>query len=181
MYIDSIRYIIYERSQRYPPFIEILFDSVSIDKDENGVVTNIYDYDLGLPSSGLLIWHIDEQTIRNGVDNYSINSNRLHRGVDLEESDGAQDIGFPSIFLFSDPSAGYFGDMWFKGNLEYERSNPDMKGLYPEFSQYTYPSTNSNSGSSSFISICLKSRHPLWKGWQLGDSRWCKITPTSGY
>ena len=153
MYIDSIRYIIYERSQRYPPFIEILFDSVSIDKDENGVVTNIYDYDLGLPSSGLLIWHIDEQTIRNGVDNYSINSNRLHRGVDLEESDGAQDIGFPSIFLFSDPSAGYFGDMWFKGNLEYERSNPDMKGLYPEFSQYTYPSTNSNSGSSSFISI----------------------------
>ena len=88
----------------------------------------MYDYDLGLPSSGLLIWHIDEKKIREGVNNYSINNNRLHRGVDLEESDGAQDIGYPSIFLFSDPSAGYFGDMWFKGNPEYERSNPSMKG-----------------------------------------------------
>ena len=43
--------------------------------------------------------------------------------------------------------------MWFKGNPEYERSNPSMKGLSPEFSQYTYPSTTSNSGSSSFLSI----------------------------
>ena len=153
MYIDSIRYLMYEQSQRYPPFVEILFDSLSIDRDENGVVTNIYDYDLGLPSSGLLIWHIDEEKIREGINNYSINNNRSHRGVDLEESDGAQDIGYPSIFLFSDPSAGYFGDMWFKGNPEYERSNPNMKGLSPEFSQYTYPSTSSNSGSSSFLSI----------------------------
>ena len=153
MYIDSARYIIYERSQRYPPFIEVLFDSVLIDQDENGVVTNIYDYDLGLPSSGMLIWHIDEVNIRKGVNNYSINNDRLNRGVDLEESDGAQDIGFPSIFLFSDPSAGYFGDMWFKGNPEYERSNPNMEGLSPEFSHYTYPSTESNSGSSTFLTI----------------------------
>ena len=153
MYIDSARYIMYERSQRYPPFIEVLFDSVLIDQDENGVVTNIYDYDLGLPSSGMLIWHIDKVNIRKGINNYSINNDRLNRGVDLEESDGAQDIGFPSIFLFSDPSAGYFGDMWFKGNPEYERSNPNMEGLSPEFSHYTYPSTESNFGSSTFLTI----------------------------
>ena len=153
MYIDSIRYIIYEESERYPPFIEVLFDSVRIDKDDNGVVTNIYNYDIGLPFSGLLIWHIDEEHIEKGINGYSINNDRLNRGVDLEESDGAQDIGFPSIFLFSDPSSGYFGDMWFKGNPEYERSNPSMKGLHPEFSHYTYPSTTSNSGSSSYITI----------------------------
>ena len=153
MYIDSTRYIIYEESQRYPPFVEILFDSVLIDRDENGVVINIYDYDLGLPSSGMLIWHIDEETINDGINNYSINKDRLNRGVDLEESDGAQDIGFPSIFLFSDPSAGYFGDMWFKGNPEYERSNPNMDGLSPEFSHFTYPSTVSNTGSASFLTI----------------------------
>ena len=153
MYIDSTRYIIYEESQRYPPFVEILFDSLIIDRDENGVVTNVHDYDLGLPSSGLLIWHIDQENINNGIANYSINRDRLNRGVDLEESDGAQDIGFPSIFLFSDPSAGYFGDMWFKGNPEYERSNPNMNGLYPEFSHFTYPSTSSNTGSASFLTI----------------------------
>ncbi|MEC7934899.1 MAG: hypothetical protein VX922_01760, partial [Candidatus Neomarinimicrobiota bacterium] len=153
MYIDSTRYNIYENSNRYPPFVEILFDSVLIDQDDNGVVTNVYNYDLGLPSSGILIWHIDEVNINRGINNYSINNDRLNRGVDLEESDGAQDIGFPSIFLFSDPSAGYFGDMWFKGNPEYERSNPSMDGLSPEFSHFSYPSTVSNSGSASFITI----------------------------
>ena len=153
MYIDSTRYNIYENSNRYPPFVEILFDSVLIDQDDNGVVTNVYNYDLGLPSSGILIWHIDEVNIDRGINNYSINNDRLNRGIDLEESDGAQDIGFPSIFLFSDPSAGYFGDMWFKGNPEYERSNPSMDGLSPEFSHFSYPSTVSNSGSASFITI----------------------------
>ena len=153
MYIDSTRYNIYENSNRYPPFVEILFDSVLIDQDDNGVVTNVYNYDLGLPFSGILIWHIDEVNIDRGINNYSINNDRLNRGVDLEESDGAQDIGFPSIFLFSDPSAGYFGDMWFKGNPEYERSNPSMDGLSPEFSHFSYPSTVSNSGSASFITI----------------------------
>ena len=73
--------------------------------------------------------------------------------MDLEEADGSQDIGFPSIFLFSDPSAGYFGDLWFKGNPEYERANPSMEGLAPEFGTFTYPSTVSNEGASTFITI----------------------------
>ena len=153
MYIDSTRYLIYENTERYPPFVEVLFDSVSVEKDENGVVTAIPDYDLGLPASGLLIWHIDENIISSELDNYLVNGDRADRGVDLEEADGAQDIGFPSIFLFSDPSAGYFGDLWFKGNPEYERANPSMEGLAPEFGTFTYPSTISNEGASTFITI----------------------------
>ena len=153
MYIDSARYLIYKNTERYPPFVEVLFDSVAIEKDENGVVTAIPDYDLGLPASGLLIWHIDENKIFSGLDNYLVNGDRANRGVDLEEADGAQDIGFPSIFLFSDPSAGYFGDVWFKGNPEYERANPSMEGLAPEFGTFTYPSTVSNEGASTFITI----------------------------
>jgi len=153
MYIDSTRYLIYENTERYPPFVEVLFDSVAVEKDENGVVTAITDYDLGLPASGLLIWHIDENKISSGLDNYLVNGDRANRGVDLEEADGAQDIGFPSIFLFSDPSAGYFGDVWFKGNPEYERANPSMEGLAPEFGTFTYPSTVSNEGASTFITI----------------------------
>ena len=153
MYIDSTRYLIYENTERYPPFVEVLFDSVAVEKDVNGVVTAIPDYDLGLPASGLLIWHIDENIIFSGIDNYLVNGDRLNRGVDLEEADGAQDIGFPSIFLFSDPSAGYFGDIWFKGNPEYERVNPSMDGLAPEFGTFTYPSTVSNEGASTFITI----------------------------
>jgi hypothetical protein len=149
--IDSLRYAHWEETDRHPPFIEILIDSVDIEKDENGVITSIPNYDLGLPASGLLIWHIDEKIISEGVNDYSINSDRVLKGVDLEEADGAQDIGFPSIFLFQDPSSGYFGDMWFDGNPEFERLNSGFE--FPEFSHITYPNTHTNSGTKSYFRI----------------------------
>ena len=43
--------------------------------------------------------------------------------------------------------------MWFKGNNQYELANPNMIGLKPEFGPSTFPNTNSNDGSSTFISI----------------------------
>ena len=49
------------------------------------------------------------------IDGYGINHDIQSMGIDLEEADGAQDIGHQSIFLFNDPSSGYFGDMWFEG------------------------------------------------------------------
>jgi len=75
------------------------------------------------------------------------------KGIDLEEADGAQDIGHQSIFLFNDPSSGYFGDMWFRGNTQYVLANPSSEGLKPEFGPYTYPSTQSNNGANSYIKI----------------------------
>ena len=54
-------------------------------------------------------WHIDEQIIYSKIDDYSINNNLENLGINLEEADGAQDIGYSSIFLFNDISSGYFG------------------------------------------------------------------------
>ena len=153
--LDSIRYLMSQISieETYPSFIEILFDSSGIEKDENGVVTYVPNYDIGLPASGLLIWHIDEEVIYSNLNSYSINSDIRSRGIDLEEADGAQDLGYISDHIFFDPSNGYFGDMWFKGNNQYELANPNMVGLKPEFGPSTFPNTNSNDGSSTFISI----------------------------
>ena len=153
--LDSIRYLINQISieETYPSFIEILFDSSGIQKDENGVVTYVPNYDIGLPASGLLIWHIDEEVIYSNLNSYSINSDIRSRGIDVEEADGAQDLGYISDHIFFDPSNGYFGDMWFKGNNQYELANPNMVGLKPEFGPSTFPNTNSNDGSSTFISI----------------------------
>ena len=151
--IDSIRYKIYQDTNDYPSFIKSLVDSVEIEKDENGVLIKLPNYDLGLPASGLLIWHIDERLINNGINSYEINKDLSKLGVDLEESDGAQDIGFDSFFMFDDPSAGYFGDMWFAENQEYYRANPQNEGLLPVFNSQTYPNTNSNDGSNSYLSF----------------------------
>ena len=151
--IDSIRYKMYQDTNNYPSFIKSLVDSIEIEKDENGVLVKLPNYDLGLPASGLLIWHIDERVISTGINSYEINKDLNRLGVDLEESDGAQDIGFDSFFMFDDPSAGYFGDMWFAENQEYYRANPQNEGLLPVFNSQTYPNTNSNDGSNSYFSF----------------------------
>ena len=88
-------------------------------------------------------------------------------GVDLEESDGAQDIGNDSFFPFYDPSSGYFGDMWFFENPEYFRANPQNEGSLPSFTKDTYPNTNANNGSKSYLSfenIIAASRSNLLRG-----------------
>ena len=151
--IDSIRYKIWQETDEYPAFIRVLMDSVQIDKDQNGVIVSIPDYDIGLPGSGLLIWHIDEHRINAGIDDYSINKNIENNGIDIEEADGAQDIGYQSFFMFNDPSSGYFGDMWFEDNLEYYRANPNNEGTKPVFNDLTYPSTKSNEGLTTHLSI----------------------------
>ena len=151
--IDSLRYKIYKETDEYPTFIKTIIDSIPMSTDDNGVITKFQNYDLGLPGSGLLIWHIDNRKIDQGISSYKINENINHMGVDLEESDGAQDIGFDSFFMFDDPSSGYFGDMWFAGNREYYRANPQNEGELPSFTPATYPNTNSNDGSSSNLSF----------------------------
>ena len=147
--IDSARYVIWKESNIFPPYINVLIDSSNISKDEYGVITSIPNYNLGLPGSGLLIWHIDEKIINDGINSYSVNSNRELRGIDLEEADGAQDMGFVTNLL-TDPSSGYWGDMWFAQNLEYYRANSTNS---MNFSSFTYPNTKSNSGANSGIYI----------------------------
>jgi hypothetical protein len=147
--IDSARYGVWEKTDAYPSFINVLMDSVGAKKNDYGVITEISNYNLGLPASGLLIWHIDEKKIREGLDSFSINSDRKHRGIDLEEADGAQDMGYISN-LFTDPSSGYWGDMWFSENQEYFRANAEGS---MDFSSFTHPNTKSNSGANSGVNI----------------------------
>ena len=153
--IDSMRYVMGSNSATniYPSYVEILQDSSGIEKDVNGVVISVPNYDIGLPESGMLIWHIDESVINDGLLTYAINSDILNRGIDLEEADGAQDIGYVSLDIFNDPSSGWFGDMWYKGNSQYVYANPNMSGLKPIFGPDTYPSTRANDSSPTFIHI----------------------------
>ena len=104
---------------------------------------------MGMPASGFLIWHIDEDRISNSINTYKINHDKLSKGIDLEEADGAQDIGYVSNLL-TDPSSGYWGDMWFNSNDQYFRSNT-INNL--EFSNYTYPNSQTNDGYPSSIRL----------------------------
>ncbi len=49
-------------------------------------------YDYYLPGSGLLIWHIDANTISSNLYYNRVNNDETHKGVDLEEASGIQDL-----------------------------------------------------------------------------------------
>ena len=103
------------------------FDSLGNIAIEEGlrVITRVDEYDYGLPGSGILIWHIDEKVIRDNLATNTINNNPKHRGVDLVECDGPQDLG-QQYAMFT---AGYgteSGDYWdpfWSGNLSHQYIN----------------------------------------------------------
>ena len=129
-----------------------------------GVITRVDEYDFGLPyavgnngrvlpGAGILIWHIDEKIIRENYAANRVNADRDRRGVDLEEADGAQDIG--QVYGFLDAGAGAENgvpeDAWWNGNpviTEFLRPNQPVT-----FGPTTQPSSASNSGAFTGIVI----------------------------
>ena len=115
-----------------------------------GVVVRVDEYDFGLPGSGILIWHIDESIIRAKLAENRINSDFFNRGVDLEEADGAQDIG--RFYGFLSPGFGTENgapeDAWFADNPIPTLVN---KTESVTFGPKTLPSTASNTGAASHL------------------------------
>lgn len=118
-----------------------------------GVITSVDEYDYGLPGSGILIWHIDEAVIREQLDANRVNADRNRRGVDLEEADGAQDIGQFYGFLDAGSGAenGVPEDAWWASNpviTQFLRPNQPVF-----FGPNTQPNTRANNGANSHIVV----------------------------
>ena len=113
---------------------------------ENGVLTELSDLDLGLPTDGVLIWHIVEPVVfgenPNAQDNWFLN---------LVEADGGDDIG--KYYSTFDPSVnnGWKWDTWFWNNPAYKDNNPASYKL--QFTDSTYPNTRSKSGLATGLAI----------------------------
>ena len=145
--LDSIQYKQYldGGEKDWPPTIPLIVDSIDAEfSPETGVLLSVPRYDVGLSGSGLLIWHIDESVIEANLATNSINNNREHRGVDLEEGDGAQDLGYESQIIGANVDVGWYFDPWFAGNEGFWDLNPE----YPEDNEKRVGFTNSTNPSS---------------------------------
>ena len=157
--LDSLRYrncteetpgVCYE----LPPYFDYLVDSAEVTVDTaTGVIISVPNYDIGLPGSGLLIWHVDESRYRASMQ--GINDDPQARAVALVEADGAVDIGFPTTAIFGDPTQGWQWDLWYAGNEAFFVANPYRGPDYPflSFDSDTRPSTHLNSGAESDIAL----------------------------
>jgi len=139
-----------------------------------GVVTNVSNPEWSLPggldlgpdetegtaddrllNGGILIWHIDEGVINTQITNQSVNNDPDRRGVDLEEADGAQDIGRAVNNDFSRQARGTAFDFWWDGNnASVVTLDGDTLQFYENrFGRDTRPSNESNSGAPSFFEL----------------------------
>ncbi len=121
--------------------------------EQPGVVTRVSDYDFGIPGSGILIWHIDERIIAANLESNRVNADPLNRGVDLEEADGAQDIG--QVYGILDPGAGsengVVEDMYWASNPINMLVNDSSDVV--AFATETRPNSKSNAGANSDVAI----------------------------
>ncbi len=95
------------------------------------------EYDFLLPGPGLVIYHIDDTRVIPGLMPYDmVNYDRHRRGVAIEEADGIMDIGNVGSFYWT----GNAYDPFFAANND-------------SFSWNTYPSTVTNTGGSTYLSV----------------------------
>lgn len=117
-----------------------------------GVITRVGEYDFGIPGSGILIWHIDERVIAEKFAANRVNADPNRRGVDLEEADGAQDLG--QVYGFLSPGAGAENgvpeDMfWGTNDINMLVNSAETVAFTP----FSKPNSRSNSGANTSISI----------------------------
>lgn len=117
----------------------------------HGIIVSIEEYDYGLPGSGILIWHIDEAVIEQKYAENRVNTDMNHRGVDLVEADGSQDMGyFYNNFGFTGYHSGYAEDIWWDKNETHLFANSLDKVM---FTPFTMPSTHAYSRANTEIYI----------------------------
>lgn len=112
-----------------------------------GVILDVDEFDWAVPGNGIVIWHIDESVINSKIAENKINTDKFHRGVDVEEADGIQDIGEQFTTVFGDEIVGEGEDvdMWFLGNKSKLYKN--------RFAFDTKPNSLSYSGANSLVSV----------------------------
>ena len=148
-------------------------------------MTNVSYLDWSLPGDitdtsnyrgGILIWHIDENVIDANFQANTVNNAIEHKGIDLEEAKGSQDIGVTFNTPFGQITGdGSFVDFWYNGK-HYVPTTIYQNQFTPESipNSLSYTLANNNIRITDFDSINYAMKFRV----KIGSNT---ISPISGY
>lgn len=150
---DNRRYVECRDGEGRLMHISLYGDTIAISPQGFGVITQADNYDFGIPGDGLLIWHIDEAKIQAGLANNTVNADPEHRGVDLVEADGSQDIGEEYGFGFAGGGTelGAPEDAWWDENDYHKLANGNVRQV--AFNNTTFPAARTYDGAYSWYEL----------------------------
>ena len=96
----------------------------------SGVITGASSYDLGLPSSGLLVWHVNEWFISQFLKEGAVNAylgdtlKSQYKGLELVEADGSLSIGKEFKDQLGQPAFDYGSGSDMLPHVRVKRVNP---------------------------------------------------------
>jgi len=136
------------------PFVANLDKNVlaSSGTGESNVIQRVRNNDVGLPASGLLVWHIDEKVIRDRMEYNQVNADSTFRGVSLVEADGITDLGvtFQNVMYQAVYDYGGAEDVFpHRTKIEDDDTVINITGFGP----MTKPSTRANDGGHTWLQL----------------------------
>ncbi len=118
--------------------------------------------DIGLPASGILVWHVDEHLIRQRLQYNMVNSDSTYKGVRLVEADGIPDISVKFQNILGEQVYDFGGaeDVFpYESVIDSSSKIDRVIGFGP----YTSPSTRSNDGGHTWIKLQFTPQHSVQK------------------
>ncbi len=157
----------------------IFLDSVCDTKGKNckvnpykpsGIITGASSYDLGLPASGLLVWHVNEWFISQFLKNGAVNAylgdtlRSQYKGVELVEADGSLSIGKEFKDQLGQPAFDYGSGSDMLPHLSRKQKNPPMDTTWQDATVLNaigpYGAANTNAWNDGRTHIRLEAPMP---------------------
>ncbi len=146
----------YEEDAPYPidPY-----DPVNLDRNvvstlsPGNVIDSVVNYDVGLPASGVLVWHVDERVVKDRLEYNLLNADSLYRAVHLVEADGVNHLGIMFQDIFYQAAFDYGGarDVFPHTMREDGKETATVQSFGP----FTRPSTRANDGGHTYLRITI--------------------------
>ncbi len=137
------------------PFTSVNLDSRltvdSLSNDDSHVILSAKNYDVGIPASGILVWHVDESIIRDRISFDQLNADSNYKAVMLEEADGITDLGIEGRDIFYNPVFDFGGEEDVFPHYKTDSSGKAI--LVDSMGPFTKPPTTSNDGGKTYLSI----------------------------